>query len=263
MCNAWNHSPYCTCGWGGAGHFGRPARNEYTNHAKWPVGIPPINGSINSITVPNAQCPVCSALVFYYCNEYGSSVFFDELGPPWPKHPCTNHTVIAQPIAPSAGAVTSYSRAPHWSREGWHLAIVDRVASIDKHVYEIGVRDKVSNTDHSLYATTRQATDNIDIIGTFLKNSLVFIRLVRPGVFSLTTLGHALKPVQFEAFSSRIALHEQMRLAVHFLHGRHQRKGYKTSVLVEINSKPVKTNTTMSEAFAKAEQHYSTFKRTR
>ena len=39
---------------------------------------------------PNATCPVCSEPVFYYQNEFGSRVFFDELGPPWPKHPCTD-----------------------------------------------------------------------------------------------------------------------------------------------------------------------------
>ena len=38
----------------------------------------------------NAQCPVCGALVYFYANEHGSRVFFDELGPPWPKHPCTD-----------------------------------------------------------------------------------------------------------------------------------------------------------------------------
>lgn len=39
---------------------------------------------------PNARCPVCGESVFYYQNEHGSRVFFDELGPPWPKHPCTD-----------------------------------------------------------------------------------------------------------------------------------------------------------------------------
>lgn len=39
---------------------------------------------------PNAKCPVCGAGVFFYANEYGSRVFFDDLGPPWPKHPCTD-----------------------------------------------------------------------------------------------------------------------------------------------------------------------------
>lgn len=39
---------------------------------------------------PNAKCPECGADVFYYQNEFGSRVYFDELGPPWPKHPCTD-----------------------------------------------------------------------------------------------------------------------------------------------------------------------------
>lgn len=39
---------------------------------------------------PNAKCPECGEPVFYYQNEFGSRVFFDELGPPWPKHPCTD-----------------------------------------------------------------------------------------------------------------------------------------------------------------------------
>ena len=47
-----------------------------------------------SWAVPNAYCPVCGAEVFYYQNENGSRVFFDALGPPWPKHPCTDNQKI-------------------------------------------------------------------------------------------------------------------------------------------------------------------------
>lgn len=40
---------------------------------------------------PNAVCPVCGAHVYFYSNEHGSRVYFDEVGPPWPKHPCTDN----------------------------------------------------------------------------------------------------------------------------------------------------------------------------
>ncbi|MGW0244765.1 hypothetical protein [Micromonospora chalcea] len=40
---------------------------------------------------PNAHCPICGAAVYFYANEQGSRVFFDDLGPPWPKHPCTDN----------------------------------------------------------------------------------------------------------------------------------------------------------------------------
>lgn len=43
---------------------------------------------------PNARCPVCGASVYFYQSPYGGRVFFDELGPPWPKHPCTDNPVI-------------------------------------------------------------------------------------------------------------------------------------------------------------------------
>ena len=49
------------------------------------------NSETSRFVNPNANCPVCNAPVFYYQNEFGSRVFFDELGPPWPKHPCTDN----------------------------------------------------------------------------------------------------------------------------------------------------------------------------
>jgi len=54
---------------------------------------------------PNADCPVCGQPVFFFQNEYGSRVYFDELGPPWPKHPCTNHAEYQRP-QPSSSAKT-------------------------------------------------------------------------------------------------------------------------------------------------------------
>jgi len=55
---------------------------------------------------PNARCPICGASVYFYANEHGSRVFFDELGPPWPKHPCTDNptqpvTTVGRRQAPS------------------------------------------------------------------------------------------------------------------------------------------------------------------
>jgi hypothetical protein len=70
---------------------------------------------------PNAACPVCSAPVFFFQNEFGSRVFFDELGPPWPKHPCTDASLYqgfgSGSIAPairdleSMEGIEAYSKA--------------------------------------------------------------------------------------------------------------------------------------------------------
>lgn len=71
---------------------------------------------------PNARCPACGALVFFYWNEFGSRVYFDALGPPWPKHPCTDHEsrpgetrlalTLDQLGASARGAVASRASAP-------------------------------------------------------------------------------------------------------------------------------------------------------
>jgi hypothetical protein len=43
-----------------------------------------------SYLTPNAKCPVCKKDVFFYQSEHGGRVFFDAVGWPWPKHPCTD-----------------------------------------------------------------------------------------------------------------------------------------------------------------------------
>lgn len=65
---------------------------------------------------PNAVCGQCGASVYYYEHPNGARVLFDQLGPPWPKHPCyeasqaINRNVITQ-AATGAG--------PRWVQEGW------------------------------------------------------------------------------------------------------------------------------------------------
>lgn len=91
-CNAWNHSTNCTCGWGGDGHAGSNygGGGLFTRFGLHGWSVP------NSCTNPNATCPVCGASVYFYQNSSGSKVYFDDLGPPWPKHGCTDS--VRQPI---------------------------------------------------------------------------------------------------------------------------------------------------------------------
>lgn len=51
---------------------------------------------------PNARCPVCDASVYFYQSPYGGRVFFDELGPPWRKHPCTDNPDMRQHFSSAA-----------------------------------------------------------------------------------------------------------------------------------------------------------------
>lgn len=73
-CNGWNHPPNCDCGWGGEFY----ESSSITEH--WQ--------RFSSYNVPNAHCPYCGEAVFFYRSPFNGSVYFDDLGPPWPKHPC-------------------------------------------------------------------------------------------------------------------------------------------------------------------------------
>ncbi len=70
-----------------------------------------------SITTPNARCPVCGASVFFHQSPFGGRVFFDELGPPWPKHPCTDHQTPS--VRSERAPVGAAQATPKWEREGW------------------------------------------------------------------------------------------------------------------------------------------------
>jgi hypothetical protein len=145
MCNSHNHSPDCTCGFGGYGHLGK--RSLYLTTANTSTSYEPYNhrahniqfqGSSeksyrsfsNAFVNPNANCPVCGQLVFFCQLESGGRVFFDELGPPWEKHPCTDNTahktiatytttIIANKVHNKSLSYDSNEFPFRWQKEGW------------------------------------------------------------------------------------------------------------------------------------------------
>ena len=92
----YNHPISCTCGW--CVNTGRTRINRSEVNASYLVheaksflqrnGARSVAGCYIN---PNARCTVCGAAVFFYANAAGSRVYFDDLGPPWPKHPCTDN----------------------------------------------------------------------------------------------------------------------------------------------------------------------------
>lgn len=85
MCNAWNHHPNCTCGWGGDGHLGkggahggRGPRIKVPSETIW---------RYHDNYCSPTTCPECDAEIFFIRHN-GGSVWVNSLGWPWPKHPC-------------------------------------------------------------------------------------------------------------------------------------------------------------------------------
>ena len=110
-----NHYADCTCGW--CLKFGGRRRSSVL-YSSADAGA---FRTYESFTIPNASCPVCGALVFFYQSPHGGRVFFDELGPPWMKHPCTDH---GAPVTRPAAARMRKLRHPTWLGEGWTPVIV-------------------------------------------------------------------------------------------------------------------------------------------
>ena len=83
MCDAHNHSSWCTCGFGGEGHLGRShGRSSSLSAASRTVW----QHRDEDFCRPTA-CPYCGANVFFVRHN-GGSVWFDDLGSPWSKHLC-------------------------------------------------------------------------------------------------------------------------------------------------------------------------------
>lgn len=136
MCNAWNHPPGCQCGWGGEGHKGKSSGNRFTGaFSGYFPGVPPIDKSYESYTIPNATCPVCGDLVFFYQSPEGGRVFFDELGPPWPKHPCTDHN--SRPGLIGDASRSAPPRTYTWQKEGWSPFFINVVTRVDQNILKI------------------------------------------------------------------------------------------------------------------------------
>ncbi len=102
FCNAKNHPLKCTCGFGGA----KASSSTMKRHSETPdlFDLPRVP---RHYTKQKERCPFCNAPVFFHQLGNLGRVYFDEPGPPWPKHPCTDK------------ASSSY-RGPFGSgNEGW------------------------------------------------------------------------------------------------------------------------------------------------
>jgi hypothetical protein len=120
-CNGNNHSPDCNCGWGGIFYLSDGSRYSLQH---WQ--------NADSHTHPNARCQHCGQQVFFYRSPVGGSVFFDELGSPWPKHECAG-----TPRSMSANVrtlQTSGSKRRQWPllwKEKWPLPNKEGTGIVD------------------------------------------------------------------------------------------------------------------------------------
>ena len=203
MCNAWNHPPNCRCGWGGDGHTGK--RLDGNNYNQW---VPPLDFSFESYTRPNASCPTCGQPVFFYCSPDGGRVFFDELGPPWPKHPCTDEA-----SAPARFRNKNHNNFKYeyeidsqWIRDGWIPIQLRHDVEIDKYFIRLHVIYRNEETDFYLRKSALTAYGKKLLVKS---NLPAHLKETSVGVFELSMLDSFARPVQLLCYASLAAARDR------------------------------------------------------
>lgn len=180
MCNAKNHPPGCVCGFGGPGHAGRRSRQVATDYSPF---VPPIRPQFESYTSPNAKCPVCGVAVFFYQSSDGGRVFFDELGPPWPKHHCTDNESVPKRLYSYEAA--SASHTPSCMGQGWDPLFILRVLGRHKYVYEIKCNHRDSAI--TIYFVKRRSRHSSFIEG-IRRDTIAFLKTLKNGRHEVSLL---------------------------------------------------------------------------
>ncbi|WP_336368307.1 hypothetical protein [Marinobacter sp. C2H3] len=201
MCNAWNHPPECRCGLGGEGHAVK--RQVGSSYNQW---VPPLDLSRESFTRPNTSCPVCGASVFFYQSPDNGWVFFDDLGPPWPKHPCTDSRAIPARLTVEKRKLPEY--CPAWEYEGWCPIQLRYDSEVDKffsrlHLIMDGVETNLYFRKSALTRYGRTVP-----IEAYLP---AHVRETRENVYELSMLDTFARPVQFFALRTWLWLGKESR----------------------------------------------------
>jgi hypothetical protein len=152
MCNAHNHPIGCTCGWGGEGHLGKRTPETYTQLIESLKNLQVdyfIQEKYSSYVNPNARCPVCGDPVYFYKSENGGRVFFDELGPPWTKHPCTDTSLSYDNIYKATFFETFN---PRWKIDGWIPVTIKQTNNKNSTSFIISRLDKSFNNKIQIYS---------------------------------------------------------------------------------------------------------------
>lgn len=135
--------------------------------------------------------------------------FFDELGPPWPKHPCTDNSSV--PGGASSKVVTEInnfrSDAYKWQVDGWSPFFISSISRIDKKFLRI--KGEYNDIEKSIYASKTLTVFGDPVPIT--EKSIAYLREGEDGQYQLSFITAAFStPVTISAFSSlHVARHVQ------------------------------------------------------
>lgn len=177
MCNAWNHPVGCRCGWGGKGHAGRTYGATSSARSFGAVANLRYRELFDAYTTPKARCPVCGAKVFFYQSEAGGRVYFDELGPPWPKHPCTD----------SSGHKSTKALSTTVTSE-WQPLLIESFAKVAKYAHCYAVSAHTVSGHIAFYVRSSRVKLRAPFYIRRQPNGAIELSSVQPYMYGFTTV---------------------------------------------------------------------------
>lgn len=157
---------------------------------------------LDSFVNPNARCPVCGDRVFFYRSPYDGKVFFDELGPPWPKHPCTDNAGWHSPVPlskTSAYETEDSEQEAQWQRSGWEPFRCKNTKHIEsKSITEITGRVEGSEREWALYV--RGEIHDLRDYPTLVKSTVDAKGIYQIATFRLEGRNSMLKEMYLDAY---------------------------------------------------------------
>jgi len=193
LSRGYNHRGGCVC------RFCLPSKAGKT--------LPPtadlisVGGSSHSYTRP-ITCPVCGEAVFFM-SAHGGRVIFDELGPPWPKHSCTD-TALAKPLATSTTANDHVmTRRYAWQEAGWLPVTEVLVEASNDSVRLSGFHDGKQLAVSILLSELHYLPDPV----AELACSQIHARHTVTGVYEVAFLGSDIRPKLVSAVTDDTGRH--------------------------------------------------------
>lgn len=164
--------------------------------------MPPITNTRTSYVNPNAACPVCGDPVYFYQSPNGGRVFFDELGPPWPKHPCTDNRSIPKQLIATPNTEKVYK----WQEDGWEPFYITEISKLYKYVLEL--KGECKGRQIKLYVR-RNAHSAIDHVNN---RCIAYLRKIDDGSFDFSLITPTGTPISISAFLTLIRASQTSRV---------------------------------------------------
>lgn len=135
--------------------------------------------------------------MYFFTLDNNGRVYFDEIGAPWPKHPCTDrHDNPETSFAAESGSTDGDAQARPWEI-GWVL-----LNQISVEVAELGtLRLSARIAEEGLITFVRgDAFGEVESPATFLQESFIQTRPSITGQFELVLLTPDLRPMRVFGF---------------------------------------------------------------